>query len=543
MPRLNQETHGSKILKNHPKFNSLLSDEQAANKNNTAFNILNGVTQAAVSGIPQVEGLSDDGFAGWRGLVFAIGVVAQSGAASAARDDQNNALQYQNILAQLQGNIQQAVQINTQNYQVEQQLLALQDLLSKLPAAQVQCQTMAQKVTQDAGVYSADLAKGGQIGQQRATFDAQSGTQLQSYQYQNATYRIFQNDAIQKYQAQLALAQRYVYLTAIAYDFETELLGGTSGSGRQFLSSIVKEQSLGEMNNGQPVNGVGGLADELAQLGQNFTVLKGQLGFNNPQTGTGKFSLRYSLFRQHSAVSNALPVNSAYTNDWRTELQNHVVPDLWQVPEFVRYCRPFAPQSAGPQPGIVIKFGTTISYGLNFFGWPLSGGDSDYDPTFFSTKVRSVGAWFTGYDTNGLAITPNVYLIPVGADVLRTPSGDLSTRQWQVVDQQIPVPFQLGASTLASASYIPSINSVSGSFGGIRQFSSFPAFLDEGNAVNTSQVTTSSRLVGRSVWNTEWMLIIPGQTLLADPNAGLQDFINTVSDIKIFFQTYSYSGN
>ena len=60
---------------------------------------------------------------------------------------------------------------------------------------------------------------------------------------------------------------------------------------------------------------------------------------------------------------------------------------------------------------------------------------------------------------------------------------------------------------------------------------------------NAAQTTPDSRLVGRSVWNTEWVLIIPGGTLLNDANAGLDTFINIVSDIKIYFQTYSYSGN
>ena len=51
------------------------------------------------------------------------------------------------------------------------------------------------------------------------------------------------------------------------------------------------------------------------------------------------------------------------------------------------------------------------------------------------------------------------------------------------------------------------------------------------------------------------MLIIPGGTLLEDGNEGLERFIhgsevfpgvrdeNGVKDIKIFFQTYAYSGN
>jgi hypothetical protein len=37
-------------------------------------------------------------------------------------------------------------------------------------------------------------------------------------------------------------------------------------------------------------------------------------------------------------------------------------------PEFRRYCRPFAPESAGPQPALVIPFNTEITFGLNFFG-------------------------------------------------------------------------------------------------------------------------------------------------------------------------------
>ena len=35
-------------------------------------------------------------------------------------------------------------------------------------------------------------------------------------------------------------------------------------------------------------------------------------------------------------------------------------------------------------------------------------------------------------------------------------------------------------------------------------------------------------------------LVIPGKTLLDDPEEGLDLFINTVKDIKIHFETYSY---
>jgi hypothetical protein len=220
-----------------------------------------------------------------------------------------------------------------------------------------------------------------------------------------------------------------------------------------------------------------------------------------------------------------------------------IVPNLWDVPEFRRYCRPFAPESAGPQPGMVIRFPTTITFSLNYFGWPLGGGDNNYDPTLFATKVRSAGVWFSGYNGHGLSLTPRVYLIPVGADVLRSPSGlDLETRAWRVVDQKVPVPFPIGASSLNNAAWIPMNDSLSDTFADIRRFSSFRAFHDSG-VFDAAETISDSRLIGRSVWNTDWMLIIPGGTFLFDPNEGLDTFIDSVSDIKIFFQTYAYSGN
>ena len=54
---------------------------------------------------------------------------------------------------------------------------------------------------------------------------------------------------------------------------------------------------------------------------------------------------------------------------------------------------------------------------------------------------------------------------------------------------------------------------------------------------------TNSRLIGRSVWNSKWKLVIPGETLLNNPDEGLERFIRTVRDVKLHFITYSYSGN
>ena len=73
------------------------------------------------------------------------------------------------------------------------------------------------------------------------------------------------------------------------------------------------------------------------------------------------------------------------------------------------------------------------------------------------------------------------------------------------------------------------------------------AYHDSGG-FTPSEMTTDTRLIGRSVWNTKWLLIIPGDLLLDPPEMGIDRFIGDpvdpgVSDILLYFQTYAYSGN
>ena len=230
-------------------------------------------------------------------------------------------------------------------------------------------------------------------------------------------------------------------------------------------------------------------------------------------------------------------------DEWRSELKKHRVDDLWATPEFRKYCRPFTPETEGPQPGIVIPFETNVLFGKNFFGWPLGGGDHAYDPTNFATKVRSVGLWFEGYDNSRLSETPRAYLVPTGMDVMLVPdSTDLDSREWTVTDQKLPVPLPVGDSDLNNPDWIPSLDSLDGAMAQIRKFSSFRAYHDAGY-FDAGQMSYDSRLIGRSVWNTRWMLIIPGGTFNFDANDGLDTFISTVTDIRLFFETYAISGN
>ncbi len=421
-------------------------------------------------------------------------------------------------------------------------------LLRQEPVLRSEMYARAEAIKQLQGDYLATMAEGLRVYEQLLTFRRTGAAATQEYRYKDMAFRIFRNDALQKYRASFDLAARYVYMAASAYDYETNLLGSNAKAGQTFLTNVVRQRSLGQVLNGEPMAGSPGLADTMAQLKLNFAVLKGQMGFNNPLVETNRFSLRRELFR--------IPAGEEGDEQWRKMLDGARVADLWQVPEFRRLARPFAPESSGPQPGLVLEFSTNVTFGLNYFGWDLGPQDSTYDSSRFATRIRSVGAWFGNYAGLPLAETPNVYLMPVGADVLRAPDPlDFTVREWQVIDQAVPIPFPVGAQDIARFDWNPG-DTLSESRVAVRRYPQMRAY-HFSEPFNDEQVTADSRLIGRSVWNRRWLLMIPGGTFLSDPNEGLDTFIhgakvpggggardgNGVDDIRIFFKTYSYSGN
>ena len=78
----------------------------------------------------------------------------------------------------------------------------------------------------------------------------------------------------------------------------------------------------------------------------NYDTLKFRMALNNPQLESTTFSLRSEAFRT---------LDGPLSDDkWRQMLSNYPVyrTNLWDVPEFRAYCRPFAPETNGPQPGL-----------------------------------------------------------------------------------------------------------------------------------------------------------------------------------------------
>ncbi|OPZ30028.1 MAG: hypothetical protein BWZ02_00886 [Lentisphaerae bacterium ADurb.BinA184] len=457
------------------------------------------------------------------------------------------------------------------NYELAQQLTALLTSLGDEKVEAIEVLKAAEELTKLAAQYRTTLDEGIRLLEERENWNKKLAAAIQRERYADMALRVHRNNALQKYHDAFAVAARYAYLAAKAYDYETNLPPGDPGSGVGLLTRIVRQRSLGPIEDDEPIAGRGGLAGALAEMRANYEVLKGQLGITNPEREINLFSLRTGLFR----ITGSLADNFV----WQATLQQHRVANLWDVWEFRQYCRPFAAYNPSvPEPGIVIPFSTTIASRQNLFGWPLAPGDSAYDSSQYATKIRGLGVWFPGYNLHTLAATPRVYLVPVGTDILRVPTGDgVAVREWNLVNQRIPVPYPISESDLQDYNYVPAVDSLAGSFSDIVRHTRFRAYHDWGyptewgtlpyEYVSPSDIIDaatleemmgySSSLVCRSVWNTRWLLIIPGAALLADPEEGIERFIRGsmmyggdevvrdgegVNDIVLFLRTYSHGG-
>jgi hypothetical protein len=306
-----------------------------------------------------------------------------------------------------------------------------------------------------------------------------------------------------------------------------------------------------------------------------WSVLKGRLGFNNPDAYGTTVSLRTENFR-------ILPGTNGNDN-WRDVLSQARKANILDDPDVRRYCLQIDSGNGLPVPGLVLEFSTTIARGLNLFGHELAADDHAYSPSSFATKIFAAGVALEGYlgmedpaansgavggsggtspsdpnlaflDPNRLSATPYVYLVPVGVDSMRSPAlGDSSeVRAWSVNDVAIPLPFNIGGSEFSSAQLYQSGDSLSEepfvirkhqAFRPVSSASVFDPAIYAGTGGLTRSQWTNNRLVGRSVWNSKWKLIIPGETLLNNHDEGLERLLRTLNDVKLHFVTYSYSGN
>lgn len=412
--------------------------------------------------------------------------------------------------------------------------------------------------------FTTVLAEGEQVLAKRERLRKQAVNRIATGRYQDMAFRTFRSDALAKYGNAFDLAKKYAYLAAKAYNYETALGLDDTYNGDSIFGEVVGARTLGFLKDGEAqlggLHGDGGLADILARLKANWLVLEGRLGINNPETEQNWLSVRTELFRIPASGAEAAAT-------WQNELDACTVDNLLDYPEFRRYCLPFE-SSTGLQPqepGLVIPFSSTIDFARNFFGMSLAGGDHAFDSSHYATKIRKLGVRFIGYNaTTGsvatlLSDTPRIYLVPAGTDVMRSPGsrGD-ELFAYNVLDQVVPLPFPLGSSALDDPDWMAIYDAYTGNGGplaSIRRHPSLRAYHDHGSYGDDTMIS-STRLVGRSVWNTRWLLIIPAGTFHADRDFALKTLISGadvngdgtleqpgIEDIQIGFETYSNSGN
>lgn len=424
--------------------------------------------------------------------------------------------------------------------------------------------------------YRSLVAEALRIQAEREVFRQRAAAVVQGFRTRDAAFRIFRNEKLERYKTLFDLAARYSYLTAQAYDYETGLLG--TDQGKAFLNRIVNARALGVIRNGEPQyagsnTGDPGLSSVLAEMKTDWGVLKGRLGFNNEDA----YGTLVSYRMENQRIIPASDGDVA----WRDVLQRARSANILEDPDIKRFCLQIDRGSGLPVPGIVLEFSTVIANGQNLFGRPLAGGDHYFPPSAFATKLFGIGVAFEGYvgmdnpvpntlivtnvgglsppdptfmGSESLAATPGIYLIPVGLDAMRSPAlGDTSAiRTWAVNDVTVPLPFNIGGSDFSTRQLWQSSESLTEPLFGIRKHQEFrpvsttlafsSAIYSGSGQLQLSQFT-NNRLIGRSAWNTRWKLVIPGHKLLSDPDEGLERFIRNVKDVKLYFVTYSYSGN
>ena len=385
--------------------------------------------------------------------------------------------------------------------------------------------------------YRAEVYKGELLQEERAAWRAKIASKATMRRYLDMYNRVERNAALAKYSTAFDTAQRYVWELARVYDYETGLLSSDPQSGQRFLADIVACRSLGQPGVATDAcDDDAGLYDIVQRMKENWAVLKGRFGINNPDKPEKWFSLRYELFR--------IRPDAAGDAAWRRELRKYWVDDIRANSEFARHCQPLESEAgAVAEPGLIIPFGTAVNNAENFFGRTLQGGESQFSSADYAVKIAAVGVDFPGYErlteqtAGGLAVEPNVYLVPVGSDYMRAPDGEArKLLKWNVVDQVLPLPYALGSTQLDDAFWISS-------FSGLDGTSDSVATIRRHSTLRAGHDFKSTRLVGRSVWNDRWLLVIPASALNADRAKALETFVDGIDDIMIGIRAYSRSGN
>jgi len=519
------------------------------------------VAKAASDAVPKVVGIAFDGLFGIRGTLQASGAVVSGAMSGTAVLTAGIARGMEALQDEKQGNMEYSIHQYGFDSEQAQMIFEHELRLRELTEGFYEISQKAMALQRAQAATRTIKASGERIQAEREVFRKRAAAVIQGYRTNDIGFRTFRNEALEQYRSLFDLAARYTYLAAKSYDYETGLLG--SSEGQALINGVVASRALGDLSGGVPqatVSALGdaGLAGTMARVEADWSVAKPRLGINNPNGNGTLFSLRRELFR-------ILPT-TASDAAWQQTLEQHVMSNVLADPDVAASCRNLAKPDGSPVLGIVIPFSTTIEHGKNLFGLPSAPGDHNFSPSNFATKIYSVGMVWRGYigmdpftgdgvvdagapnstAPTALNATPYAYLIPTGTDyMLAPPLGNTSSvRAFKVHDQAMPLPFNLGATAFSSTQFFNANGTLTEKPWILRTHQAFrpvsdPAFFYS----SIPKEFTSVRLVGRSVWNSGWKIVIPAYALLSTEADALTRFVASVKDIELFLRTYSHSGN
>ena len=503
------------------------------------------ITDAGVEAMPKMAGFSTDFTSLGRAAILALRAGVEESLGLQVSEQTQAIAEIKKEIEELDKTMEDEIAAARNSAERTKMLSAIRESIHEMRSALAALESVLNLANATRMKFVALESEGDQLQMERERLRKLWSSDLNTKRYRNMMYQIMRNDELQRYNEAFETAARYCYLAARAYDYETGLLNSDeqNTAGRDFMTQIVKTRSLGRFTaDGTPLGGgdVGdpGLADAMYRMDENWQVLKSRLGFNNPQNDMDEFSLRSECFRKVPDASGDAA--------WRAILQDAWVENLHDLPAFRKLCLPADPMT-DTEPGFAISFSTTIEFRKNFFGQDLAAGDNAFDSTYFSTKVRGVGICLEGgsADTDGLAQRPQIYLVPAGLDIMRAPleaSGTASAvRSWSVLDQVLPLPYPLAESQWEDPDWSALKNLCGNELFAFRKYPSLRGYM--GDTFDATQMNSNARLVGRSVWNSEWWIIIPAGSLHADNEEARQRFIDQIKDIKLYLETYSFSGN
>ena len=326
--------------------------EISAQVTDNLASLAEGTAQSVAEFFPKVLGLANDSTSAARGSTEVQGIVAWALLRATSTATEAAARYQQTEITAKEQQLEYASQ-NLGFSQEEVQMAYEYDAIYREVTTQahtlMQLTINHQRALQN---VSNVIAKGNRILSEREVFRQRAAAIIQGYRTKDLTFRVFRNEALEQYRSLYDLASRYTYLAAKAYDFETGLLG--TSTGQTVFAKIVASRGLGDLNGGVPQSttstlGDAGLAGSMAQMNADYSVAQGRLGINNPDYYGTVFSLRSELFRlmDDSATDS--------TDAWKQTLEQHIVSNVMNDADVATYCNNIKKPDGTNVPGIQIS--------------------------------------------------------------------------------------------------------------------------------------------------------------------------------------------